>query len=156
MNSYNGYEPKQRYKALAWLKKEWAAGTRQQTPTCCDICGQTKGHLEYHSEDYSSPFGDHIGAFGLCYICHMMLHCRFRNKKAWDIYLHALENKKCFKPFETRNWIVFKRECLIKNFKDMKFKVVKTNNLKLYQDMSKGLYANSAKVSQSKVVSSLF
>ena len=76
MNSYNGYSGAQRLKALAWIKKEWANGTRPAKPCSCDVCGQTEGLLMWHSEDYSAPFGDNIGRFGLCYTCHMMIHCR--------------------------------------------------------------------------------
>jgi hypothetical protein len=82
-------------KAFNWLKGQWEHGTRQMKPNSCDICTQQNGILDYHSENYSSPFGDHIGAFGLCYICHMMLHCRFKNPKTFQIYLDSLKQKKC-------------------------------------------------------------
>lgn len=90
MNSYNGFSPQQRLRALAWLKREYAAGRRVR-PTACDACGQTVGMIEPHSEDYSEPFGDHIGAFGFCYRCHMMLHCRFSARAAWLAYLDAIK-----------------------------------------------------------------
>jgi hypothetical protein len=61
VNSYNGFTPQQRAHALRGLNREYAAGRRQR-PTSCDACGQTEGVIEPHSEDYSEPFGDHIGA----------------------------------------------------------------------------------------------
>lgn len=41
-----------------------------------------------HSEDYSEPFGDHIGRYTLCYRCHMLVHCRFTGDgpRAWEEY----------------------------------------------------------------------
>ena len=33
-----------------------------------------------------------IGEYGLCYRCHMMVHCRFKNKLAWDKYLTLLRD----------------------------------------------------------------
>ena len=89
MNSYNGFEPGQRYRALRWLKGEVAAG-RRHPPTVCEACGQTEGIIEAHSEDYSDPFGDHIGAYGFCYVCHMMIHCRLKAPEAWKDYREAV------------------------------------------------------------------
>ncbi len=103
MNSYNGFSPKQRYRALDWLKAEYKAGRRHR-PRVCDACGQTEGVIEPHSEDYSEPFGDHIGAFGLCYRCHMMIHCRFRNRQVWDAYRQAVREGKRFQALHTRNF----------------------------------------------------
>ena len=144
MNSYNGYEPKERYAALAWLKKEWAKGTREQTPKCCDICGQTEGHLAYHSEDYSFPFGDHIGYFGLCYICHMMLHCRYRNPSLMKKYIEDLENHKCYEPIYGNGWQEFRSSCLMDQFKNRRFEFVDINNVELYKSMINGDFINHA------------
>jgi len=89
MNSYNGFSGEQRERALAWFKAEKRAG-RRDDPVRCDACGQGLGLMQAHSEDYSEPFGDHIGRFGLCYACHMMIHCRFRNPAAWESYCYAV------------------------------------------------------------------
>jgi len=145
MNSYNGYEPKQRVAAYAWLKKEWAAGRRQKTPKRCDVCFQEKGHLEYHSENYSFPFGDHIGEFGLCYICHMMIHCRFKSKESWNIYIKALEDKKQFIPFTGRSWYGFRIECLIGKFINLKYKIVEKNNVGILKKIDSGAYVAAPK-----------
>tara|TARA_R100000773_G_scaffold36307_1_gene31302 strand:- start:1602 stop:1847 length:246 start_codon:yes stop_codon:yes gene_type:complete len=81
MKSYNGFTPKERTDAFIWLKGEYASGRREKGKVC-DACGQTKGIVEDHSEDYSYPYGDHIGKYTFCYRCHMMIHCRFRNRLA--------------------------------------------------------------------------
>jgi len=156
MNSYNGYEPKQRYKALAWLKKEWAKGTRKQTPHECDICTQKDGYLAYHSEDYSFPFGDHIGHFGLCYICHMMLHCRYKSPKVMDTYIEALMQKKCYEPINGNGWVEFRSSCLMSNFNGRNYKIVESNNVELYKEMINGDYITESKELYKPSVGSLF
>lgn len=103
LNSYNGFPPAQRSRALAWLKREYAAGRRVR-PTICDACGQTEGLVEAHSEDYSEPFGDQTGAYGFCLTCHMMLHCRARAPEAWLTYKAAIAAGVTFEPFYTRNF----------------------------------------------------
>ena len=140
MNSYNGFEPKKRYAALAWLKKEWAQGTREQTPSKCDICTQTEGYLAYHSEDYSFPYGEHIGYFGLCYICHMMLHCRFKNPTLMNGYVKALTERKCYDPIYGNGWQEFRSSCLMNKFNQRDFKIVESNNVELYKSMINGEY----------------
>ena len=62
MRSYNGFKPRQLMRVLVWLKQQYAAGLRRP-PIACDACGQTKGIIERHSEDYSEPFGDHVDAY---------------------------------------------------------------------------------------------
>jgi hypothetical protein len=103
MNPYNGFSPRERIRALAWLKGEYAAG-RRQPPIVCDACGQTAGLLEAHSEDYSTPYGDHTGAFGLCWTCHMMIHCRFKAAAAWERYRTAVAAGATAEPFQIRNF----------------------------------------------------
>lgn len=103
MNSYNGFTPEQRMKALYWLKAQVKAGTRT-APTECMACGQKEGVIEAHSEDYSEPFGDHIGAYAFCYRCHMMIHCRFRSPEAWNSYRLQVRNGTVFAACYTRNF----------------------------------------------------
>jgi len=108
MNSYNGFSPTQRTTALRWLNGEYAAGRRTR-PTSCDVCGQTRGLLQAHSEDYSGPpFGDNIGAFGLCYRCHMIIHCRFGNPWAFERYAQSLELGQVWPPTR-QDWGEVKR-----------------------------------------------
>jgi hypothetical protein len=111
MSDYKGFTGQQRNRALRWLNREYAAGRRMR-PTSCDGCGQTAGIIEAHSEDYSEPFGDHIGGWGLCYRCHMALHCRFKAPEAWERYKAAIVAGGTFAPFLTRNWYGFRAQHL--------------------------------------------
>ena len=97
LKPYNGFDHAQRLAALAWLKGEYAAGRRTR-PVRCDACGQTEGPIDPHSEDYSRPFGEHIGKHGLCYRCHMMIHCRFKNPQAWVAYKQHVREGRIFVP----------------------------------------------------------
>lgn len=98
MKPYNGFDHNQRMRALHWLRAEYAAG-RRHPPTMCDACGQNEGHIEAHSEDYSGPpYGPHIGQHGLCYRCHMAIHCRFRHPIAWMAYRHRVREGHIFHP----------------------------------------------------------
>lgn len=111
MTSYNGFSPAERYKALAWIKREWAEGRRAR-PTACEVCGQTAGIVDAHSEDYSFPFGAHIGKHSLCYRCHMMVHCRFKNRPAWLAYREQMREGWRFAAVHTRNFQRFAAEHL--------------------------------------------
>lgn len=110
MNSYNGFTPSQRMKALTWLKGEWAAGRRVKGCKC-DACGQTEGRIDAHSEDYSAPYGDHIGKYTFCYRCHMMIHCRFKNPVAWHIYKQHIREGRIFAPIGS-NFALFASQSL--------------------------------------------
>ena len=113
MNSYNGFSPAQRYKALAYHKAEIKSGRKPARPLKCDCCGTKQGFLAWHSEDYSEPFGPHIGEYGVCYRCHMHIHCRFRNPQKFNQYCDQIENGSRFKPYMTANWNKFKFENLV-------------------------------------------
>lgn len=88
-NPYNGFSPQQRTRAGQWYRKTKAAGLLIESPTCC-TCGSPQ-RVNGHSEDYSAPYGAHIGAFDLCWLCHMMIHCRPRNPLAWGQYVGDVE-----------------------------------------------------------------
>jgi hypothetical protein len=66
--------------------------------------GQTEGIIDFHSEDYSSPFGKHIGAYQFCYRTHMMIHCRFKSPDAWSAFLRVLRKGGCYRPLFTRDF----------------------------------------------------
>ena len=91
MKSYNGFTPQQRQKAYNWLKAQIAAKHREPASAPCDACGQPAGRFDHHSEDYSAPYGDHIGGFTLCYPCHMMIHCRHRDKARFSAYAYMVK-----------------------------------------------------------------
>lgn len=109
MNWYNGFSPEQRSRALAWLKKRQAAGLFPAAATKCMATGQTAGIIDFHSEDYSEPFGPHIGAFQFCYRTHMMIHCRFKSPEAWARYLDLLRRGAVWRPCKTRDFGLIRR-----------------------------------------------
>jgi hypothetical protein len=58
-------------------------------PTQCVACGQTKGVIDSHVEDYGrEPDGtyDEHKRLGLCFRCHMLVHLRLRYPHAWAHY----------------------------------------------------------------------
>lgn len=116
MRDYNGFTSNERQKAHNWLRGQIKAGHREpaeQNSRGCDACGQEQGTLQYHSEDYSAPYGDNIGAFLFCYPCHMIIHCRFKSPDAWHTYRdHVRRGFKLTLPFWGRNWHRFTREVL--------------------------------------------
>jgi hypothetical protein len=97
-------------RAHRWLRAEYAAG-RRKPPLSCDACGQTEGVIQAHAEDYSEPFGPHIDQYGLCYRCHMMVHCRFNNEDAWQAYKQQVRDGRVFEPIG-RNFWLFCRQSL--------------------------------------------
>lgn len=90
-------------RALRWLRAEQAAGRRQR-PSVCDACGQDKGIVDNHSEDYSEPFGDHIGRFSLCFTCHAHVHTRDKCPGAWGRYKRLVSEGFRFQPSYRRDW----------------------------------------------------
>jgi hypothetical protein len=98
MKSYNGFSPEARERAARWLRAEWASG-RLAKPSVCCACGQDQGVIDAHAEDYSEPFRAGVtDEFHLCFTCHMMVHCRFRNRAAWDRYREAIAKGGHFAP----------------------------------------------------------
>ena len=119
LKTYNGFDHNQRMKGYRWLQGEYAAGRRAR-PTVCGACGQTEGPIDAHSEDYSEPFGEHIGRHGLCYRCHMAIHCRLKNPEAWTIYKHHVAMGRIFHPIG-KNFRRFAAENLTRKLKDVPF-----------------------------------
>lgn len=107
MKSYNGFSPQQRYKALDYHKEQIRLGNKPERPEKCDSCGQTHGILVWHSEDYSEPFGPHIGQHGLCYVCHMWIHCRFRNRGGWELHKKRISEGLGPQAMFVSNWKIF-------------------------------------------------
>ena len=103
-NSYNGFLWPERQRAYGWLKQEWAAGRRPKVGSQCDVCGQTAGYLMAHAEDYSAPYGPHIGQWSLCYWCHMLLHYRFRADEVFASYVAVLEGGERFVNLHGPQW----------------------------------------------------
>jgi hypothetical protein len=101
---YNGFSPDVRMESYRWLQAEIAAG-RIEPPSGCQVCGQTDGHLDYHTEDYSRPFGANIHAYQLCFLCHMTLHVRHRMPANWQSYIESLEAGAIYRPLLSRREI---------------------------------------------------
>ncbi len=99
---YKGFTPSQRAAAGRWLKKEIAEDRRPKASECM-ACGQKAGVLDYHSEDYSQPFGANIGEFQFCYLCHLLWHGRRRRPAGWEEYLRQLRAGAVFGPVLKRD-----------------------------------------------------
>ena len=102
MKAYNGFTPEQRNKAAAWLRSQWAAG--RPRPVACCACGQDKGVIDAHAEDYTEPFGNHTDQYPMCIRCHMMLHCRFRSPDVWNDYRAAIRSGVRYAPLFSRSF----------------------------------------------------
>jgi hypothetical protein len=97
LGSYNGFPGSLRSASYGWMVAEIRAG-RVKPPSCCQACAETRGRIDYHTEDYSKPFGPHIYEFELCFRCHMMLHLRFRQPAQWERYIKALAIGAVYEP----------------------------------------------------------
>lgn len=105
MKGYNGFTAFQRTKAMQWMKKEMASG-RIPEPTKCEACGQTEGHIDYHTEDYSEPYSvSRTTAHQLCFMCHMMWHGRLspRTRAQFEYYRELIRAGNRFLPSYNRN-----------------------------------------------------
>lgn len=88
-NPYNGFTPNERTTAGNWYVSRKRRGLIPK-PTTCHSCLREGGTVNGHSEDYSAPYGDHIGAHHVCYPCHMAIHARFKYPEAWLRYRAAM------------------------------------------------------------------
>jgi hypothetical protein len=112
MQSYNGFAPEQREKAQRRLRAQWESGSLARPSKCC-ACGQDHGIIDAHAEDYSEPFAaGKTDEFHLCFTCHMMVHCRFRNRAAWDRYRAAIGKGGHFAAVFKRDFGTFNTEHL--------------------------------------------
>ena|SRR5450759_3655557 len=134
MREYNGYTPTERMRALRWLQAEYAAGRRHR-PIVCDVCGQSEGPIEAHSENYSAPYGDHTGQHGLCYRCHMMVHCRFKSHEAFEHYRRHVHGGRIFEPIG-RNFWQFCRQTLERFGEGVTFKQGPARAHTLFDELS--------------------
>lgn len=109
MNPYRGFSPEVRSRSGRWLYAEIRAGRVPAGPPRCQACGQNAGVLEWHAEDYSEPFGPQTWAYGVCYPCHMALHCAPKNPAFWAFYKRVLATGRRSRPMATRNFPLFAR-----------------------------------------------
>jgi len=84
-NPYNGFTPEQRTAGGNWYRTRKRNGIIP-TPTTCKVCHRHGGTVNGHSEDYSAPYGPHIGEHHLCYPCHMAVHARFKHPEPFRRY----------------------------------------------------------------------
>ena len=111
MKAYNGFSPKLRLESLAWIKEQYALGKLNKPAQCC-ACGQTAGIIDWHAEDYSKPFGDHLLKFPLCYVCHMIIHCTLNDPERFKMYHEAIMSGYRFNAYYSRDFDRFKNEFL--------------------------------------------
>lgn len=105
MNPYNGFTPEERRAAFEITKAAWRDGTATP-PRECEVCGQTEGRIEAHDEDYTRP----LDYYEVCYTCHMMIHCRYRDPFRWGQYLALVEAGATFR--RARGWPDFRERYL--------------------------------------------
>lgn len=106
LGSYNGFSGEYREHQYAVLKRMVAEG-KVVWPKACSACGQTRGGIHCHNEDYDRP-ADFIA---LCFACHMMVHCRFRALKAFEVYVARLEQGTRTEMFSWGQVQSFLKEC---------------------------------------------
>ena len=88
-NSYNGYSPKERGRHLKASKRLITAGELKPATGPCDICSDPDAPVEYHCEDYATPYRwSPPAAYTLCLHCHRdKLHKRFQRPELWAAFL---------------------------------------------------------------------
>jgi hypothetical protein len=90
VKDYNGFTSQQRDRAQRWLNAQWAGGSLAR-PNVCRACGQTEPPIDAHAEDYSEPFKAGVtDGYHLCFVCHMMVHCRANNPRVWERYCEMI------------------------------------------------------------------
>lgn len=99
MGPYNGFSGAYREqvgRAMAAMVKE---GTLP-APKLCRACGQTRGVIQMHLEDYDRP----ESYIALCFPCHMVVHCRFGSPVGFDAYVVRLEGSNRVRVGAVRNY----------------------------------------------------
>lgn len=82
---YNGFTPAERAKGGAAYNAAIRSGV-VKSPTQCEACQAAEG-VTGHNEDYETP----LQFFEVCFLCHMMIHCRYRDVGRWQLYLSLLD-----------------------------------------------------------------
>lgn len=106
MKSYNGFTAKERMEADKIQKSAIENGTFKYEKKCC-ICGQSKGHIMLHLENYYEPLNPEF-VKPICVECHMKLHARFKKPNAWINHLKRLRKGYISNPyFSVYNYIKY-------------------------------------------------
>lgn len=74
LGPYNGYSGEVRVQADRKIKVAIELGLIPPSRQC-SVCGETKGRIDYHAENYGRP----LLVAAICQKCHMALHNRFRS-----------------------------------------------------------------------------
>ena len=113
MKSYNGFTPYQIQKGFEKVKQAIAEGRLKPASQCvCSMCGQSRGIIMYHSEDYTlERIVDQV--VPLCWRCHMMLHSRFSHPKSWEHYKKEISEGVRYKPVYRHDFSILENENFI-------------------------------------------
>lgn len=111
--TYNGFGSAIQDRATKFMFQRIRRGEIPNYPEQCMACGQTEGIIQYHAEDYSEPFGDHITAFHFCYTCHSFLHRRDKFRAKWDEYRRMVREGWRFVNFPRFDFHGFRRVYLM-------------------------------------------
>ncbi|AKQ08652.1 hypothetical protein PBC5_086 [Bacillus phage PBC5] len=98
---YKGYDHKARMKGQRIIDKAVAEG-RYPKAAYCTACGQQKGRLDYHADDYTpETILEHTRV--LCFNCHMTHHILYGNPndKGAQLYEQRVREGKRFLPCGT-------------------------------------------------------
>ncbi|MBR0472300.1 MAG: hypothetical protein IJI98_06330 [Methanosphaera sp.] len=104
LGEYNGFSSEERYEGDKIIKKAIKEGLLPDLHTIpCELCGQTKGIREYHTEDYS-PDTILDNVICVCKHCHMHIHQKNKGK-GWYDYEEMLKRGEKTKPwYDKRYW----------------------------------------------------
>jgi hypothetical protein len=87
MQSYNGYTAQERLRKSRALHDAILDGEVREPWPPCQLCGDPEVTCDYHSEDYSRPYGWRPPAmYSVCTYCHNRLHKRFTRPDLWDAF----------------------------------------------------------------------
>lgn len=129
MKSYKGWSPEFRKASLKLTNKAKTLGWIAQ-PKQCRRCGQTKGILHLHNEDYDVTYYTLTEAFNrfpvsitehelseldrvlepICWRCHMMHHSVGRNKQAVEQYFSEVALGKQWPPVYKHDFTILNRD----------------------------------------------
>jgi len=103
---YKEWTAEERLASLAKTKAAILSGEIPK-PTKCELCGQDKGIIQYHNDDYSHPT-KYLRSY--CWRCHMMHHSVRRAPDAVKAYFDAVASGKRFPPVYKHNFKILADE----------------------------------------------
>ena len=129
MRNYKQWSAEFRKESLKLTNKAKKLGWIKQPTKCCK-CGQEKGIIQLHNEDYDATYYTLRDAFNrfpvditeeelqkvndalleLCWRCHMMHHSKHRNAEAVEQYFQEVKAGKQYPPVYRHNFDILKRD----------------------------------------------